>query len=161
MSNSRVFIVFYFFTNLGLPCASHTPLPYTSHTPPIRLPYASHTPPPIHLPYTSHTPPIHLPDTSQTPPIHLPYTSHTPKTFVFSTCLAILGSRKLVVSQNVGIFRVCAGKRKKKQEKSTVGAEEQSPNPRCNLSAKDFPRADICFREANGFQQVIFLYPSS
>ena len=139
MSNSRVFIVFYFFTNLGLPCASHTPLPYTSHTPP-----------PIHLPYTSHTPPRHLPDTS-----------HTPKTFVFSTCLAILGSRKLVVSQNVGIFRVCAGKRKKKQEKSTVGAEEQSPNPRCNLSAKDFPRADICFREANGFQQVIFLYPSS
>ena len=154
MSNSRVFIVFLFLHKFGSPMR----LPYTS---PIHLPYASHTPPIHLLPYASHTPPIHLPDTSQTPPRHLPYTSHTPKTFVFSTCLAILGSRKLVVSQNVGIFRVCAGKRKKKQEKSTVGAEEQSPNPRCNLSAKDFPRADICFREANGFQQVIFLYPSS
>ena len=88
MSNSRVFIVFYFFTNLGLPCASQTPLPYTSHTPPIHL-----------LPYTSHTPPIHLPYTSQTPPRHLPRlcfprvwpfwdpeSSWYPKTLVFSGC---------------------------------------------------------------------------
>ena len=127
MSNSRVFIVFYFFTNLGLPCASHTPLPYTSHTPPIRLPYTS-----------SHTPPIHLPYTSQTPPRHLPDTSHTPKTFVFSTCLAILGSRKLVVSQNVGIFRVCAGKGRKSRKNRLSGLKNSPQIPGAILAPKIF-----------------------